>query len=880
VVAMQRASRIWAGAMGALYAPGLPGAGERQASRASRIFDAGFGKPATIARVESPEKELRARLGVPGDAERVLVFTESSHWDPDWMLTSKGYYRLRVRRQLDTAIRYLIEEPRRVYCAECAFYLRMHWEARPELRDSMRDLLNAGRLRLMGSGVTTPDTVLPPPESILRDYLLGQQWYLSNGIEVQPEVAYFPDSFGHSAALPTLMRAVGVKAVAICRVDGMFFVGCENELPSAFPRPGTSAELLSRKERTQDFIWRSPDGTEMLAHWVAYGYGHGELLAHVGITRVGGAPLAVPARSDRHVARRVARYVEQLSAHARTPYMLCPIGFDFSDPIAGLVDLLDRYNERHYPDSGVWVVNAGLDDYFSLVECHRDELPVVELDPNPYFSGFYTSRPTLKRACRDLFDSLMCTEAAAVRSADPKTIESVGSDLADPWWTAVVSNHHDFVTGTSPDRVVRREQMPWIEQASRAVARRVPAEQSGNSGAQSARRQEARVTRSGSVVEVAVPWGRVVFDEELGGCVSAVVDREERSLLGPGPAFDCISYLDWGGLWRMGYELALCRFEARQRTSAVPARLDVENYGSVSLISRGIVEGFTMERTVTVHPHPVAGAHISIRLTYTVPDDRTVTVSVPVASTDGRLVTEMPGGVVSRSWRNYHDPTFWPVQGFAHFPSGRSTAEPEGEGDGAAGGDFREGGVAVVLAMPGAVALHGPGSRGANAAGSPFVEVVAMRNAVRERSLGVIPMLGFPARGHDPGPHVFEMGLRFTEKDWREEGLVWHARDFQRMVRPRPLWPDEVVTVDAPEVAVLATKPAERGDGVIVRLWSWAERPCPVLVTWPGASISSASLCDARERDLAPIPLGGSGQNSVSLEVSPGISSLRLVLAS
>jgi hypothetical protein len=29
------------------------------------------------------EGAIRRRLGIPRDAERVLVFAESSHWDPD-----------------------------------------------------------------------------------------------------------------------------------------------------------------------------------------------------------------------------------------------------------------------------------------------------------------------------------------------------------------------------------------------------------------------------------------------------------------------------------------------------------------------------------------------------------------------------------------------------------------------------------------------------------------------------------------------------------------------------------------------------------------------------------------------------------------------------
>ena len=77
-------------------------------------------------------------------------------------------------------------------------------------------------------------------------------------------------------------------------------------------------------------------------------------------------PLAAPDASDGHVARRIAIYTRQLAPHSRTPYLFCPIGLDFVRPIPGLLGLLERYNRRHYPQTGIWAANAGLDDYLEL----------------------------------------------------------------------------------------------------------------------------------------------------------------------------------------------------------------------------------------------------------------------------------------------------------------------------------------------------------------------------------------------------------------------------------------------------------------------------------------------------------------------------------
>ena len=93
---------------------------------------------------------------------------------------------------------------------------------------------------------------------------------------------------------------------------------------------------------------------------------------------------------------------------------------DFVSPIPDLVALLDRYNRVRYPTTGIWALNAGLDDYLSLVDCHRDLLPTVELDPNPYWTGFYTARPALKERCWTLVDRLLLAErlALATRPGD------------------------------------------------------------------------------------------------------------------------------------------------------------------------------------------------------------------------------------------------------------------------------------------------------------------------------------------------------------------------------------------------------------------------------------------------------------------------------
>ncbi|MEA2015751.1 MAG: hypothetical protein U9O59_03415 [Actinomycetota bacterium] len=330
------------------------------------------------------EKQLRHRLGIPDDAKQVLVFSESSHWDPNWLLKSEEYFERFVRHNLNFAIEELIKEPKRIYSIECIFFLRLYWERYPKKQEIVRELVNSKRLRLTSSGVTTADTILPNTEAILRDLVIGQEWLRENGMTQETNLAYFADSFGCTPALPSLIKAAGFECAAITRVDGMYFMGCDLEPKKRFPRQNSTAEQLLIKERSLDFVWRDMNGAQVLCHWNAFTYGQGDMLAYRGASRVYLFRVAFSVRSDHHIAYRIKQYVKKLSNYSRTPYMLCPIGFDFVEPIPDLVALLDRYNQNHYPKTGVWAINAGMDDYLALVGYHEGKLPVLQLDPNPY----------------------------------------------------------------------------------------------------------------------------------------------------------------------------------------------------------------------------------------------------------------------------------------------------------------------------------------------------------------------------------------------------------------------------------------------------------------------------------------------------------------
>jgi len=800
------------------------------------------------------ETRLRSSLGIPADAQQVMIFAETSHWDPNWLYTSEEYYERFVQKQLDRAISGLLRDPRRIYSVECVFFLRIYWDRTPHRREALQRLVNEGRLRLTSTGVITADTLLPGPEAILRDLLLGQEWLRRNGMTQEPNLAYFPDSFGASPALPSLLQAAGFGQAAISRINGKYFLGIQRKKED--PYPNSSAARLLEDEGTIDFVWRDRMGAEVLCHWTAFGYGQGDLLAHRGFSRIYRFPVAIPDRSERNVARRIRKCAAQLTPYSPTPYLFCPIGYDFVSPIPDIVPLLDRYNRTRYPTTGIWALNAGLDDYLNLVNFYRDRLPVVDLDPNPYWTGFYSVRPALKERCHRLVDELVLAEKLSHLPENAAAAPELPEELENAWWIASVANHHDFITGTSPDRVVYEEQVPWFEQAFELSSTKIEqlSPDIHDDDCPPPHRTPPRWSREQGNVRVETPYYIVVLSGEAGGSIVQARDPRSGAPLLAGLSNDLLNYKDSGGLWRMGYEYRGGIWQERDRASKHPVDLEVvEKKSGLEISWTSYLGGQEIRRAVWFQSDSPL---IYFRLYGVAPKRRTVTASFSTGLTAKQFLMDMPGGVVSRPHERVFSPTFWPFQHFLHIQD-RNTGR----------------GLAFYQELPGAVSFAADGT----------LQVVALRNAPRERAYHVLPLTGNPAKGYERDAYSFVYALEFTPGgDWIENRLAQKA--YAPALTP---WADRSraclrqiaerqIELDRSDVWVLADKPARRGPGRIVRLYTLAAPDQTVSLRLPYQEIEAAYLCDARERDRQPLEIQ---EGTIYVTLPGSVTTIRLIEA-
>ena len=88
-----------------------------------------------------------------------------------------------------------------------------------------------------------------------------------------------------------------------------------------------------------------------------------------------------------------------------------------------------------------------------------------------YWTGIFASRPALKTLHYRAAQLALAAEAAATllrltSTYSTTTLDDLDAAIEQAWQTLVPSSHHDYITGTSPDRVYWGEQLPMLEQAA------------------------------------------------------------------------------------------------------------------------------------------------------------------------------------------------------------------------------------------------------------------------------------------------------------------------------------------------------------------------------------------------------------------------------
>ena len=188
-------------------------------------------------------RELRETFGKQGKVSALA----HAHIDTAW-LWNFDETRKKVARTFSTVLT-LMEKFDFTYVQSMAIYYQWIKEDYPDLFEKIRQKVKEGKW-VLGAGWVEFDANLPSGESIARQLLYSQEFYLQNFGE-KAKILWLPDTFGFSAQLPQLMRLAEIDTFATHKV----FWNDTNEFPYSV------------------FKWVGIDGSEVTA--IAFGNGKG-----------------------------------------------------------------------------------------------------------------------------------------------------------------------------------------------------------------------------------------------------------------------------------------------------------------------------------------------------------------------------------------------------------------------------------------------------------------------------------------------------------------------------------------------------------------------------------------------------------------------------
>ncbi len=145
------------------------------------------------------------------------VLVSHFHWDREWYQTFQTY-RARLVDAVDRVLDLLAAEPGYHFLLDGQTVLLEDYLAiRPERQAELARWLCAGRLAA-GPWYVQPDSLLPSGEAHVRNLLYGRR--VGEALGPVSRVGYVPDSFGHPAQLPQLLAGFGIATFVNWRGNG------------------------------------------------------------------------------------------------------------------------------------------------------------------------------------------------------------------------------------------------------------------------------------------------------------------------------------------------------------------------------------------------------------------------------------------------------------------------------------------------------------------------------------------------------------------------------------------------------------------------------------------------------------------------------------
>lgn len=341
-----------------------------------------------------------------------------THWDREWYLSFEQF-RARLVHMVDDLLDLLARDPEyKCFTLDGqTIVLEDYLAIKPERAEEIKRLVAQGRL-LIGPWYILPDEFLVSGEATIRNLLFGRR--ISQQFGTEMKVGYIPDSFGHIAMMPAILKGFDIDNAVLYR--------------------GFGGEP---EQKTSEYWWTAPDGTRsLLLHFFRHGYSAGYFHQE----------------TPEQILSRFAEIKNELDARATTSQRLLMNGGDhhWADPkLPHTLELLRKNFDGHF-------VHSTLPAHIAALKKEVNGLPEVagELRFGYRYAfvvlgGVYSSRMYIKQEnwqCQTLLERYVeplnvFAMTKGMRSQTP---------LIRQAWKNLLQNHpHDSICGCSIDSVHR-----------------------------------------------------------------------------------------------------------------------------------------------------------------------------------------------------------------------------------------------------------------------------------------------------------------------------------------------------------------------------------------------------------------------------------------
>jgi alpha-mannosidase len=693
-----------------------------------------------------------------------------AHLDTAWLWPLEETRRKAVRSwvtQCDLLDRY----PDYRFCASQAQQYQWIREDHPELFERIKAHVGAGRWVPVGGSWVEPDGNLPSGESYVRQFLLGQAFFQEH-FGARSRTFWCPDTFGYHGQLPQLMAQAGMDRFLTQKLSW-----------NRFTTPPHHS-----------FRWAGVDGTEVVTHF----------------------PPADTYNSEATVAelRRVAATFRN-HGEAEESLLVYGYGDGGGGPHPDMIERLRRMGDLQ----GVPSTEMGSpEEFFDVLEGRAGDLPAMVGELYfEYHRGTYTSQAHIKAGNRTMEFLLHDVELLASLAG-----EDHRDEIRAMWEEVCCLQFHDILPGSSIEPVndSAREAYDRLTAQCRSLITQLLERLAQSSAGSAAAEPHAFNTLAVPRTQVAHdPAGDLVLlRAEPLAMAESTEPAHPATLERAGDGFVLANGLVRARIDAAGQLTSLVHLATGREALAGPGHVhmlhddDPIEYDAWDIDPYSITNGMPVGGASVVQEALVDPLRCAVTATYALGRQSSFQVEIRVDAD-----TPYVSFAVEADWRERHQ--LWKVLfplavrssratyempfGFAERPTHASTLADfaQYEVAGHRWADLSEYGFGVSVLSD---AKYGWSCRG------------------NELGLSLLRAPTSPDPQADQGDHHrFSFAVMPHTGSWQEAGVADVAAAFNHAVvwAPGAVVDGSVVRVDDPNLLVDTVKPAEDGDGVILRLY-------------------------------------------------------------